>query len=76
MYQAVEGKGDRDMPRYQLAHAYYADPPGPGRLKAGTWIATDPASVQPNDVYWPGVDPSKLPLVPTSATRTGVESIG
>ena len=63
------------MARYQLTKAVYIDPPGPGRLRAGQWIATDQASVQPGDVFWPNADLSKLQIGSVS-TITGVDSVG
>jgi hypothetical protein len=40
------------MARVLLTKACYIDSPGPGRLKAGTWVTTDQASLQAGDVYW------------------------
>ena len=62
------------MPRYQLTKAVYIDPPGPGRLRAGQWVATDPASIQQGDIFWPNADLAKLPIGSVS-TITGAESI-
>jgi hypothetical protein len=62
------------MARVQLTRACYVDPPGPGRLRAGQWVTTDPASIQPGDVYWPNGDVSKLPTAGVS-TISGADSI-
>ena len=62
------------MARYLLTRAIYVDPPGPGRLKAGTWIATTPAEMQLGDVFWPNA-PSNLPTGSVS-TITGADSVG
>ena len=61
--------------RAQLTKAVYFDSPGPGRLRAGTWVITTPAERQsPTDVYWPNA-PSNLPTSSVS-TITGVDSVG
>jgi hypothetical protein len=62
------------MGRYLLTRAVYIDPPGPGRLRAGQWVATDAASKQPGDVLWLGGDASKLPIAGVS-TITGSDSV-
>jgi hypothetical protein len=62
------------MARVQLTKAVYLDPPGPGRLRAGQWVATDPAALQPGDVYWPNGDVSKLPTAGV-ITISGADSI-
>ena len=62
------------MPRYQLTKAVYIDPPGPGRLRAGQWVTTTPAEMQPGDVFWPNADLAKLPTS-SASTITGAESI-
>jgi hypothetical protein len=63
------------MSRFQLTKAVYVDPPGPGRLRAGQWIATTPAELQPGDVYWPNAANANLPVGPVS-TITGADSVG
>jgi hypothetical protein len=62
------------MARVQLTKSVYLDPPGPGRLRAGQWVATDQASLQPGDVYWPNGDVSKLPTAPVT-TISGADSV-
>lgn len=63
------------MARVQLTKACYVDSPGPGRLRAGQWIATTAAELQPNDVFWPNGDITKLPTAGV-ITISGVDSIG
>jgi hypothetical protein len=46
--------------RVLLTKSVYIDPPGPGRLKAGTWVTDNPVGLQPGDVLWLGGDPSKV----------------
>jgi hypothetical protein len=62
------------MARVQLTRACYLDPPGPGRLRAGQWVATDAASLQPGDVFWPNGDVNKLPIAGVS-TISGADSV-
>jgi hypothetical protein len=62
------------MARVQLTKAVYIDPPGPGRLRAGQWVSTDQASLQPNDIYWPNGDLTKLPTGGAS-TISGSDSV-
>jgi hypothetical protein len=61
--------------RVQLTKATYIDPPGPGRLRGGQWVATDPTVMQPGDVLWLNGDVSKLPTAGVS-TITGADSVG
>ena len=62
------------MARVLLTKAVYLDPPGPGKLLAGTWVATDAASYQKGDVFWPNGDITKLPTAGVS-TISGADSI-
>jgi hypothetical protein len=62
------------MARVLLTKSVYLDPPGPGKLPAGTWVATDQASLQPGDVYWPNGDVNKLPIAGVS-TISGADSV-
>ena len=74
MKTSIAGK-ENVMARYLLTRAIYVDPPGPGRLRAGTWIATTPEEMVKGDVFWPTAPPqSKLPTGPV-LTITGAESV-
>jgi hypothetical protein len=60
--------------RVQLTKAAYIDPPGPGRLRAGQWVVTDPTIAQPGDVVWLNGDVTKLPAAGVT-TITGADSV-
>jgi hypothetical protein len=62
------------MARVQLTKSAYIDPPGPGRLRAGQWVATEAASMQSGDVLWLNGDISKLPTAGVS-TISGADSV-
>jgi hypothetical protein len=63
------------MARVLLTKSTYIDPPGPGRLRAGQWVTTTAAELQPNDVYWPNGDINKLPIAGVT-TISGADSVG
>ena len=61
--------------RVLLTKACYVDfPGGPGRLRAGQWVSTTAAELQPNDVFWLNGDITKLPTAGV-ITISGVDSV-